>query len=310
MRQLGGWLKMGVVGTRPAEGRVLLVGDAAGLVNPLQGEGIAQALASGQAAARAVLDRPADAGRHVSTLGRRHVRRLDVGHDARPRRARRSSSADRRLSAALTAPDRRLDRSRRRGRSTGTTSSSGAATAPAAMAAKAVHRFGRVATTRSRFRRSLRHDLETVRSTSPKWHTAGKTCRMSILTEPIHTLRGDETSLSAFDGKAILAVNVASKCGLTPQYTGLEALQEKYSDRGFTVVGFPCNQFGGQEPGSAEEIETFCSITYGVTFPMMEKIDVNGDDRHPIYAELTEDGRCRGPLRRHPLELREVLDRS
>ncbi len=110
---------------------------------------------------------------------------------------------------------------------------------------------------------------------------------MSILTEPIHTLQGAETSLSAFDGKAILAVNVASKCGLTPQYTGLEALQEKYSDKGFTVVGFPCNQFGGQEPGTAEEIETFCSTTYGVTFPMMEKIDVNGDSRHPIYAELT-----------------------
>ena len=111
---------------------------------------------------------------------------------------------------------------------------------------------------------------------------------MSILTEPIHTLRDDESSLAAFDGKAILAVNVASKCGLTPQYTGLEALQEKYADRGFTVIGFPCNQFGGQEPGSADEIETFCSTTYGVTFPMMEKIDVNGAGRHPIYAALTE----------------------
>jgi len=117
---------------------------------------------------------------------------------------------------------------------------------------------------------------------------------MSILTEPIHTLRGDESSLAAFDGKAILAVNVASKCGLTPQYTGLEALQEKYADRGFTVVGFPCNQFGGQEPGSAEEIETFCSMTYGVTFPMMEKIDVNGADRHPIYAALTETADAEG----------------
>ena len=111
---------------------------------------------------------------------------------------------------------------------------------------------------------------------------------MSILTEPIHTLHGDETSLAAFAGKAILAVNVASKCGLTPQYTGLEALQKQYSDQGFTVVGFPCNQFGGQEPGSANEIETFCSTAYGVTFPMMEKIDVNGDERHPIYAVLTE----------------------
>ena len=117
---------------------------------------------------------------------------------------------------------------------------------------------------------------------------------MSIFTEPIHTLQGDESSLAAFDGKAILAVNVASKCGLTPQYTGLEALQKKYSDRGFTVVGFPSNQFGGQEPGTAEEIETFCSTTYGVTFPMMEKIDVNGADRHPIYAALTETADAEG----------------
>jgi glutathione peroxidase len=111
---------------------------------------------------------------------------------------------------------------------------------------------------------------------------------MSIFTEPIHTLRGDATTLSSFEGKTILAVNVASKCGLTPQYTGLEALQEKYSAKGFTVVGFPCNQFGAQEPGSADEIETFCSTTYGVTFPLMEKIDVNGETRHPIYSSLTE----------------------
>jgi len=111
---------------------------------------------------------------------------------------------------------------------------------------------------------------------------------MTIFTEPINTLHGEPTSLAAFSGKAILAVNVASKCGLTPQYTGLEELHEKYSDRGFTVVGFPCNQFGGQEPGSAEEIETFCSTNYGVTFPLMEKIDVNGDHRHPIYAALTD----------------------
>ena len=110
---------------------------------------------------------------------------------------------------------------------------------------------------------------------------------MSIFTEPIHTLRGQETSLAAFENQAILAVNVASKCGLTPQYTGLEALQEKYADRGFTVVGFPCNQFGAQEPGTAEEIQTFCSTTYGVTFPMMEKIEVNGPGRHAIYQELT-----------------------
>lgn len=112
---------------------------------------------------------------------------------------------------------------------------------------------------------------------------------MSIFSEPIHTLRGEASSLADFGGKTILAVNVASKCGLTPQYTGLEALQAQYADRGFTVVGFPCNQFGAQEPGSAEEIETFCSTTYGVTFPMMEKIDVNGAQAHPLYQWLSAE---------------------
>jgi len=109
---------------------------------------------------------------------------------------------------------------------------------------------------------------------------------MSILDEPIHTLRGEETSLSSFGGKAILAVNVASKCGLTPQYTGLEALQEKYSDKGFTVVGFPCNQFGAQEPGDEKAIEQFCELNYGVTFPMFAKVDVNGDDASPLFKHL------------------------
>ncbi len=90
-----------------------------------------------------------------------------------------------------------------------------------------------------------------------------------------------------YKGKAVLVVNVASKCGLTPQYEGLENLQKKYASRGFTVLGAPCNQFGGQEPGTAEEIETFCSTTYGVTFPMLDKLEVNGDGRHPLYSELT-----------------------
>lgn len=103
----------------------------------------------------------------------------------------------------------------------------------------------------------------------------------------LRTLDGEETSLRAFRGKALLVVNVASKCGLTPQYEGLERLQETYGDRGFTVLGFPCNQFAGQEPGSSEEIATFCSTTYGVTFPLFEKIDVNGEDRHPLYTALT-----------------------
>ncbi len=110
---------------------------------------------------------------------------------------------------------------------------------------------------------------------------------MSIFEHPIKTLRGDETSLDEHRGEALLVVNVASKCGLTPQYTGLEQLQQTYADRGFSVLGFPCNQFGAQEPGSAEEIATFCSTSYGVSFPMYEKIDVNGADRHPIYTELT-----------------------
>ena len=85
----------------------------------------------------------------------------------------------------------------------------------------------------------------------------------------------------------MLVVNVASKCGLTPQYTGLEELQKRYAGQGFTVLGVPCNQFGAQEPGSPEEIQTFCSTTYGVTFPMTEKVDVNGDGRHPLYQLLT-----------------------
>jgi glutathione peroxidase len=105
---------------------------------------------------------------------------------------------------------------------------------------------------------------------------------------PLRTLRGEETSLTEQKGKAILLVNVASKCGLTPQYEGLEKLHETYKDRGFTVIGVPCDQFGHQEPGSAEEIETFCSTTYGVTFPLLEKTDVNGDDRHPLYREIVE----------------------
>ena len=111
---------------------------------------------------------------------------------------------------------------------------------------------------------------------------------MTIYDIPVNSLNGQPTSLGAFAEKTVLLVNVASKCGLTPQYTGLEALQKKYESKGFSVVGFPCNQFLEQEPGNAEEIQTFCSTTYGVTFPLMEKIEVNGDNRHPIYAELTK----------------------
>ena len=105
---------------------------------------------------------------------------------------------------------------------------------------------------------------------------------------PIHRLDGTPADLTEYKDKALLIVNVASRCGLTPQYTGLQKLQETYGDRGFTVLGFPCNQFLGQEPGTADEIATFCSTTYGVDFPLFEKIDVNGDDQHPLYAELNQ----------------------
>jgi len=111
---------------------------------------------------------------------------------------------------------------------------------------------------------------------------------MALYDIPIHTLKGEDSSLAPYRGKALLLVNVASKCGLTPQYEGLERMQKTYEERGFSVLGFPCNQFMGQEPGSAEEIQQFCSTTYGVTFPLFEKIDVNGEQRHPIYEALTE----------------------
>ena len=110
---------------------------------------------------------------------------------------------------------------------------------------------------------------------------------MTLLDTPVNTLAGQPATLGVLAGKTLLIVNVASKCGLTPQYEGLERLQERYAGRQFSVVGFPSNQFGGQEPGTAAEIQEFCSATYGVTFPLFEKIDVNGPGRHPIYAELT-----------------------
>jgi glutathione peroxidase len=112
---------------------------------------------------------------------------------------------------------------------------------------------------------------------------------MSLHDQKIARLDGTHSTLGEITGgKPALVVNVASKCGLTPQYGALEQLHEQYADRGFTVVGVPCNQFGGQEPGSSEEIAEFCSATYGVTFPMTEKVDVNGEQRHPLFAELTK----------------------
>ena len=117
---------------------------------------------------------------------------------------------------------------------------------------------------------------------------------MKIHEIPVRTLDGAPTTLSEYADKAVLIVNVASKCGLTPQYAGLERLHEELSGRGFSVLGFPCNQFGGQEPGTSGEIAEFCSTTYGVTFPMFEKVDVNGDGRHPVYGVLTETSDAEG----------------
>ena len=117
---------------------------------------------------------------------------------------------------------------------------------------------------------------------------------MSLTDISLTTLDGNPTSLAEFADGPELVVNVASKCGLTPQYTALEQLAKDYGDRGLTVLGVPCNQFMGHEPGTAEEIQSFCSTTYGVTFPLLEKVDVNGADRHPLYAELTKAADAEG----------------
>jgi glutathione peroxidase len=109
---------------------------------------------------------------------------------------------------------------------------------------------------------------------------------MSIYDFTAETLDGQPAPLDAWRDKVVLIVNTASKCGFTPQYSGLEALYRKYQDKGFVVLGFPCNQFGAQEPGDAAEIASFCSLTYEVDFPMMRKIDVNGPQTHPLYAWL------------------------
>jgi len=105
---------------------------------------------------------------------------------------------------------------------------------------------------------------------------------------PLTTIDGGTASLADYHDQVVMVVNVASRCGLTPQYEKLEALQREFGDRGFTVLGFPCNQFAAQEPGTEEDIKEFCSMTYGVTFPLMSKVKVNGRHRHPLYAELTK----------------------
>ncbi|HCT77144.1 MAG TPA: glutathione peroxidase [Micromonosporaceae bacterium] len=116
----------------------------------------------------------------------------------------------------------------------------------------------------------------------------------SVYEHTINDLSGKPFDLAGLAGKVTLVVNVASRCGLTPQYTGLEKLQEQYAEHGFTVLGVPCNQFGGQEPGTSAEIAEFCSVNYGVSFPLTEKVDVNGDDRHPLYQTLTQTADAEG----------------
>jgi glutathione peroxidase len=117
---------------------------------------------------------------------------------------------------------------------------------------------------------------------------------MSVYDVPLKTLDGTDGVLADEKGKVSLLVNVASFCGLTPQYEGLEKLYERFGPQGFAVVGIPCNQFGAQEPGTADEIKTFCSTSYNVTFPLAEKIDVNGDTRHPLYQQLTPTADAEG----------------
>ena len=133
---------------------------------------------------------------------------------------------------------------------------------------------------------------------------------MGIRDIELTTIDGQQTTLADYADKTVLVVNVASRCGLTPQYEKLEQLQKQYEDQGFTVLGFPCNQFMGQEPGSNEEIQEFCSMTYGVTFPLMDKVKVNGRNRHPLYAELTQVDDDDGKAGKVQVELREVRHRA
>jgi glutathione peroxidase len=114
---------------------------------------------------------------------------------------------------------------------------------------------------------------------------------------PFKTIDGQETNLAAYKGKVVLVVNVASKCGFTPQYKSLEALYEKYKDRGFVILGFPANNYGGQEPGTNQEIKQFCTSNFSVTFPMMSKVSVNGKDKHPLFVYLTEKSGLPGPIK-------------
>ena len=124
--------------------------------------------------------------------------------------------------------------------------------------------------------------------------------------------KGKEMNFSDYKGKVLLIVNTASKCGFTPQYDGLEALYQKYKDQGLVIIGFPCDQFGHQEPGTDEQIEEFCRLNHGVTFPLMSKIDVNGENAHPIYKWLESQAGFAGFVPEHPLSklLDEMLSKA
>jgi glutathione peroxidase len=132
----------------------------------------------------------------------------------------------------------------------------------------------------------------------PENNKKGKSpAKVDVMQIPFNTIEGKATSLDAYKGKVILIVNVASKCGHTPQYKGLEQLYEKYKDKGFVILGFPANNFGNQEPGTDQEIQKFCSLTYNVTFPMMSKVSVLGNDIHPLFRYLTEKSPLPGPIK-------------
>ncbi len=132
----------------------------------------------------------------------------------------------------------------------------------------------------------------------PEDNKKGKlSAKVDVMQIPFNTIEGKATSLDAYKGKVILIVNVASKCGHTPQYKGLEQLYEKYKDKGFVILGFPANNFGNQEPGTDQEIQKFCTLTYNVTFPMMSKVSVVGNDMHPLFNYLTEKSPLPGPIK-------------
>lgn len=140
------------------------------------------------------------------------------------------------------------------------------------------------------------NDAETSDTSAARPAAQAATPSLSLLDMPLATITGDTTTLRQLGGKALLVVNTASKCGYTPQYAGLEALYETYKDSGLVVVGFPANNFGNQEPGSNERIHEFCTTTYDVTFPMMAKISVKGDDKNPLYVRLTEKSSAPGEI--------------